>query len=81
MVQVYTGFGYDGAGACRRIKDQLVDMLTKEGVTWSEVVKKAVDDLSLKENRKEKETADGTVSQLISEAQDLKKLLDRLGED
>ena len=30
LVQVYTGFGYDGAGACRRIKDQLVEALEKE---------------------------------------------------
>jgi dihydroorotate dehydrogenase len=51
LVQVYTSFGYDGAGACRRIKDQLVEALNKEGKTWGEVVKLAVDELSAKEVR------------------------------
>jgi dihydroorotate dehydrogenase len=38
LVQIYTVFGYDGAGACRRIKDELVEALKKEGRTWQEVV-------------------------------------------
>lgn len=70
LVQVYTGFGYDGAGACRRIKDQILDILASEGTTWAEVVQKSVADLSLKE---------ATVGQLIAEAEDLKKMLDSLG--
>ena len=73
MVQVYTSFGYDGVGACRRIKDQLVDELVKEGKTWEQVVDEAVGKLSLKENR------EADVQQLISEGQELKVLLDQLG--
>lgn len=46
MVQVYTSFAYDGVGACRRIKDQLGELLTKEGKTWEEIVDDAVDRLS-----------------------------------
>lgn len=73
MVQVYTGFGYDGVGACRRIKDQLVVALTEEGTTWGGVVKKAVDELSWKEPVNE-----GTVIQLVSEAEELKEYLEKL---
>ncbi|KAJ7281605.1 hypothetical protein C8J57DRAFT_1123472 [Mycena rebaudengoi] len=89
LVQVYTGFGYDGAGACRRIKDQLVDELAKEGLTWGEVVQKAVSELSLQKGtsvrsrRIEAELNDGadlSVRQLIAEAEELKLLLDQLGE-
>ncbi|KAJ6591635.1 Dihydroorotate dehydrogenase-domain-containing protein [Mycena vulgaris] len=86
LVQVYTGFGYDGAGACRRIKDQLVDELEKEGSTWGEVVRKAVSELSLKggvaARRLEKElgeSADPSLQQLIAEAEELKTLIDKLG--
>jgi dihydroorotate dehydrogenase len=50
MVQVYTSFGYDGVGTCRRIKDQLVDELMKEGKSWEQVVNEAVGKLSLKED-------------------------------
>ena len=77
MVQVYTSFGYDGVGACRRIKDQLVDELVKEGKTWEQVVDEAVGKLSLKENPESKEI---TVQQLIAEAEELKVLLDQLGD-
>jgi dihydroorotate dehydrogenase len=72
MVQVYTSFGYDGVGACRRIKDQLVDELVKEGKTWEQVVDEAVEKLSLKESQ------EPNVQQLILEAQELKVLLDQL---
>lgn len=74
MVQVYTSFGYDGVGACRRIKDQLVDELAKEGKTWQQVVDEAIGKLSLKESQ------EPTVRQLILEAQELKVLLDQLGD-
>jgi dihydroorotate dehydrogenase len=47
MVQLYTGFAYDGVGACRRIKDQLGELLVKEGKTWEEVVRDAVDRIEL----------------------------------
>ncbi|KAJ6607519.1 Dihydroorotate dehydrogenase-domain-containing protein [Mycena sp. CBHHK59/15] len=89
LVQVYTGFGYDGAGACRRIKDQLVDELAKEGLTWGDVVKKAVSELCpqdgafLEARRLEKQLREDTnpsVRQLIAEAEELKKLLDNLGD-
>lgn len=85
LVQVYTGFGYDGAGACRRIKDQLVDALEKESTTWGEVVKRAVNELSAKPSEQKgksvKVTPDeGSVKQLIEEAEELKNLLERLGE-
>lgn len=49
LVQLYTSFGYDGAGTCRRIKDQLVAALDKENKTWGEVVQSAVNTLSAKE--------------------------------
>ncbi|RDB23351.1 Dihydroorotate dehydrogenase (quinone), mitochondrial [Hypsizygus marmoreus] len=80
MVQVYTGFGYDGVGACRRIKDQLVEELAKEGTTWGEVVRNAVNDLSLKEAKTAALEGTGTISQLIAEAQELQGLLDKLAE-
>ena len=83
MVQVYTGFGYDGAGMCRRIKDQLVEALEREGLSWSEVVQKAVAELSLKERPPTDDIAvrnNGTIEELIAEAQELKSLLDKLGE-
>ncbi|KAG5633725.1 hypothetical protein H0H81_005673 [Sphagnurus paluster] len=79
FVQVYTGFGYNGVGTCRRIKDQLVVELEKEGTTWAQVVKKAVDELSLKPVPKP-EPGEVTIDQLISEAQQLQGLLDKLEE-
>ncbi|KAF8817543.1 hypothetical protein BYT27DRAFT_7199076 [Phlegmacium glaucopus] len=78
MVQVYTSFGYDGVGACRRIKDQLVDELVKEGKTWEQVVNEAVGKLSFKE--KDQEPKQNNVQQLISEAEELKVLLDQLAD-
>lgn len=81
MVQVYTGFGYDGVGACRRIKDQVVDELAREGKTWSEVVNEAVDKLSLKEAEKPTEIDQtSAISLLIAEAHELKTMLDKLGD-
>jgi dihydroorotate dehydrogenase len=82
LVQVYTGFGYDDAGACRRIKDQLVEELAKEGTTWSQVVESAVNKLSFKEEtpRDADRSVQGMISQLILEAQELTGLLDKLDE-
>jgi dihydroorotate dehydrogenase len=83
LVQVYTHFGYDGAGACRRIKDQLVEQLTKEGTTWTQVVENAVNQLSLKEiprNAEQSTESASTIKQLILEAQELKGLLEKLDE-
>lgn len=86
-MQVYTGFGYDGAGACRRIKDQLVDELAKEGLTWGDVVKKAVSELSssprahdIEKQLNADRDAEPSLHQLIAEAEELKRLLDQLGE-
>ncbi|KZS99887.1 uncharacterized protein LAESUDRAFT_667431 [Laetiporus sulphureus 93-53] len=76
-VQVYTSFGYDGVGACRRIKDEITEELKREGKTWAEVVSAAVGELSLKE---EKVQEKGTIKQLTEEAQELMKLVDKLGE-
>ncbi|KAG6857455.1 hypothetical protein H0H87_003522 [Tephrocybe sp. NHM501043] len=85
LVQVYTGFGYDGVGACRRIKDELAEELKKEGVTWSEVVSKAVDELSLKPVAPivvaplaKASKTENELSNLIAEAQELQELLDNL---
>ncbi|ETW78812.1 Dihydroorotate dehydrogenase 1 [Heterobasidion irregulare TC 32-1] len=75
FVQVYTSFGYDGAGAPRRIKDELAAQLKAEGTTWSAVVQTAVDGLSLKE-----EQGGSGVGLLIRQAEELKGLLDSLGE-
>jgi dihydroorotate dehydrogenase len=48
FVQIYTSFGYDGVGACRRIKDELVEELEKNDTTWSKVVHDALEQHSLK---------------------------------
>ncbi|KAF9077918.1 Dihydroorotate dehydrogenase-domain-containing protein [Rhodocollybia butyracea] len=79
MVQVYTSFSYDGVGTCRKIKDQIVETLQKEGTTWAEVVKKAVNELSLKEEPRKVKPGEGSVKQLIEEAEHLHELLDQLG--
>ncbi|KAH7926420.1 hypothetical protein BV22DRAFT_1128210 [Leucogyrophana mollusca] len=83
LVQVYTGFGYDGAGACRRIKDELCKLLESEGTTWSAVVRESVEKTSWKAPAPAPtpaESGEGTIGKLIEEAQELKSLLDRLGE-
>ena len=81
-MQVYTSFGYDGAGLCRRIKDELVEAFEKEGSSWDEVVQKAVGELSWKVKGKAPvdDAVDMTIGQLIVEAEELKSLLDRLGQ-
>ncbi|KAG5353800.1 hypothetical protein C0989_001917 [Termitomyces sp. Mn162] len=82
LVQVYTGFGYDGVGTCRRIKDQLSEELEREGTTWSQVVKRAVDELSLKPEVKTSppndEKGEKSINQLIADAEHLRVLLDTL---
>ena len=81
-IQLYTVFGFEGVGAPRRIKDELTDLLKKEGTTWAEVVKKAVAEKSLKEvsPRAPVRSGEQTVKQLIEEAKELDGLLDKLGE-
>ena len=39
-VQLYTSMGYEGPGTARRIKDEVVEILEREGTTWSAIVKK-----------------------------------------
>jgi dihydroorotate dehydrogenase len=72
MVQMYTNFGYDGVGACRRIKDEIVQELRSLGDTWSSLVKKSISERSWTPPPPEQIT----VQQLIREAEDLQKMLD-----
>ncbi|GJE90435.1 dihydroorotate dehydrogenase 2 [Phanerochaete sordida] len=77
-VQLYTGFGYDGVGAPRRIKDELAALLRAEGTTWAEVVKGAVAEKAWKAPPPPKPVLpeEVTVKQLVAEAEELKRLLD-----
>ncbi|GAA5987693.1 hypothetical protein JCM11641_002561 [Rhodosporidiobolus odoratus] len=38
LVQLYTGFVYGGVGLPRKIKDELTELLKKEGKSWKEVI-------------------------------------------
>lgn len=78
LVQLYTSFGYEGVGAPRRIKDELVAELKKEGKTWTQVVNEAVNELSAKPSPLDApvKKGDSAVQQLIEEAEYLKGLLD-----
>ena len=78
-VQLYPSSGFEGVGTCRRIKDEITDALKKEGTTWAEVVRKAVQEKSLKEVEPVK-PGEGSVAQLIAEAEELKALVDKLDE-
>lgn len=82
LVQIYTSFGYDGVGACRRIKDELSDLLAKENTTWKAVVEQSVTSLSYKQSSTTEGSVakDGSVSLLIEEAKELGKLLDKLAD-
>lgn len=81
-VQIYTSFGYDGVGTCRRIKDELAEELKKEGTTWADVVSRAVAEKSFREPPPPEpvKPGEGSVAQLIEEAEELKKLLDSFGD-
>ena len=78
-VQLYTSFGYDGAGICRRIKDELTEELVRSGTTWRAVVEQAV-----RENAAAAPESAG-VQQLVRQAEELQVLLnelaERMGED
>ena len=80
FVQLYTEFGYDGVGACRRIKDELVSLLRAERKTWHNVVQESVQTLSLQESPQPARGGEATIEKLIKEAEELKSLLDKLGE-
>lgn len=81
-MQIYTSFGYDGVGTCRRIKDELAEELRKQGTTWAEVVRTSVAQKSLKEIPPPEpvKPGEGSVAQLIAEAEELKRLLDTFGD-
>ena len=59
-----------------------MDLLKQEGTTWAELVKKSVEEKSLKEIPPPEpvKPEEVTVSQLVKEAEELKKLLDGFGE-
>jgi dihydroorotate dehydrogenase len=83
LVQIYTSFGYDGAGACRRIKDELNELLAKEGTTWQGVVNSAVNELSWNPTPPPvsvKVEEQLNVDVLINEAKELGKQLDQMSE-
>ncbi|KAH8108844.1 Dihydroorotate dehydrogenase, partial [Phellopilus nigrolimitatus] len=79
-VQLYTGFGYDGVGACRRIKDELADALALEGTTWRAVVQKAVGELAARQPIEvPKSSAESGLQTLIEEALSIKEQLETFG--
>ena len=83
LVQVYTSFSYDGVGAPRRIKDQLAEELAKEGKSWAQVVRESVNTHAWTEAKgaeEEKQKREAAIKVLISEAQELTTMLDKLGE-
>ncbi|TEB36652.1 dihydroorotate dehydrogenase [Coprinellus micaceus] len=83
LVQLYTSFGYEGVGAPRRIKDELVDELKKEGKTWSQVVNEALNELSAKPSPLNEPVKKGeeAAEQLVKEAEYLKELLAGAGKE
>jgi dihydroorotate dehydrogenase len=72
-VQLYTAFGFDGAGACRRIKDELTEELARRNTTWRSIVEQAV-----RENAAPSESV--SVQQLIRQAEELHVVLNELAE-
>ncbi len=73
FVQLYTAFGYDGPGTCRRIKDELAQELARRNTTWNEVVGEAVGEHAQAPRAK-------GVQMLVQEAEELKGLLDELAD-
>ena len=73
-IQLYTVFGYDGAGTCRRIKDELTEELARSGTTWRAVVEQAV-----RESAPSSQESEG-LQQLVRQAEELQSLLDELSE-
>ncbi|KAI0741482.1 hypothetical protein C8Q80DRAFT_1221523 [Daedaleopsis nitida] len=85
-VQLYTAFGYGGPGTCRQIKDELTTLLRREGKTWQEVVREAVEQTSLHESRDRgsslriDDTSEASVHLLVEEAEELRRLVDELAQ-
>ena len=73
-IQLLTAFGYDGAGTCRRIKDELTKELARSGTTWRRVVGQAV-----QENTAASPENVG-VQQLVRQAEELHVLLNELAQ-
>lgn len=71
MVQIYTSFGYNGVGTCRRIKDELIGLLQQEGKTWEQIVSEAV----AKHSWREPAPKPTTVGQMKTEAEELRSFL------
>ncbi|KAL1710884.1 Dihydroorotate dehydrogenase-domain-containing protein [Schizophyllum commune] len=80
MVQLYTAFGYDGVGTVRRIKDEITELLAKEGRTWMSVVREAVAEKSWvpPAPKPRAKHADTEAGMLIEEAEELKRMLEEL---
>jgi dihydroorotate dehydrogenase len=72
-VQVYTAFGYGGAGTARRIKDDLTEQLQREGTTWARVVQDAV-----RKNALQGPTPGSEIAELIADATRIDLQLGRL---
>ncbi|KAI6113183.1 Dihydroorotate dehydrogenase-domain-containing protein [Pisolithus croceorrhizus] len=83
FVQLYTEFGYDGVGTCRRIKDELASLLKREGNTWGDVVNESTARLSWKEPPTPLPApvreGEATIGKLVEEAKMLLSLVDQLG--
>ncbi|TFK88029.1 hypothetical protein K466DRAFT_565030, partial [Polyporus arcularius HHB13444] len=84
---LYTVFGYHGPGTAREIKDELAALLRREGKTWQEVVRESVEKTSLREGQTAEvegagagSVSEASVKLLVQEAEELKRLLDGLGE-
>jgi len=81
LVQMYTGFGYAGPGAPRRVKDEVAAILKREGKTWQQLVSETLNHSAPKTFQDSRQVIPKTgVGKLIEEAEELKKLLDGLGE-
>lgn len=78
-VQLYTVMSTEGAGAARRIKDELVKVLDSEAKkSWADVVKSAIHELANThplryEARQAKANAPPTEETFVAEAEELKR--------
>jgi dihydroorotate dehydrogenase len=77
-VQLYTAFGYGSVGTARRIKDEIVEELKRQGTTWADVSREATQHLAWKAPTGVVTEGNGEddIAVLIHEAEELKGLLD-----
>ena len=80
FVQIYTAFGYDGVGVCRRIKDEIAEELGRRGTTWHEVVQQAISENAAPALGGVGAGAGVHAQQLVRQAEELKGLLDELAD-